>query len=66
MLEMISLEMVCPFCGQVHYVNVLESEWNCYCLGSTAQQAFPRLSKTEREQIISHICPECQDDIFGM
>jgi hypothetical protein len=29
-----------------------------------AQDAFPYLSATEREQLISHICPDCQHDIF--
>lgn len=65
MLEMISLEMVCPFCGQVHSVKVLEASYVMYTAGELAQNAFPYLSKTEREQIISHICPECQEDIFG-
>ena len=65
MLEMISLEMVCPFCGQVHSVKVLEASYVTYTAGELAQNAFPYLSKVEREQIISHICPECQEDIFG-
>ena len=65
MLEMISLEMVCPFCGQVHSVEVLEVSYVMYTAGELAQNAFPYLSKVEREQIISHICPECQEDIFG-
>jgi len=34
-------------------------------VGELAQNAFPYLSATEREQLISHICPKCQDSIFG-
>lgn len=65
MLEMISLEMVCPFCGQVHSVEVLATSYVAYKAGELAQNAFPYLSKVEREQIISHICIDCQADIFG-
>jgi predicted RNA-binding Zn-ribbon protein involved in translation (DUF1610 family) len=65
MLEMISLEMVCPFCGQVHSVEVSETSYVMYKAGELAQNAFPYLSKVEREQIISHLCPDCQEVIFG-
>lgn len=62
---MITLEIVCPFCGEVHFVNVLESEFEAYEHGALAQVAFPNLSTTEREQIIGGICPKCQESIFG-
>ena len=62
---MITLEMVCPFCGKVHFVEVLESELDVYNSGALAQVAFPNLSATEREQIISGICPKCQTKIFA-
>lgn len=65
MLEMINLEMVCPFCGQVHSVKVSEASYAMYKAGELAQHAFPYLSTVEREQIISHICPDCQEYIFG-
>ena len=65
MLEMISLEMVCPFCGQVHSVEVLEVSYVTYMAGELAQNAFPYLSATQREQVISHICPSCQTWIFN-
>ena len=64
MLEMINLEMVCPFCGQVHSVKVLEASYVMYTAGELVQNAFPYLSATQREQIISHICPDCQASIF--
>ena len=55
---------VCPFCGQVHdvFVNLVDYfDWED---GVLAQRAFPYLTPTEREQIISSICPDCQKDIF--
>lgn len=61
---MIKLEITCPFCGATHFVVVEESAYNAYVNGALAQVAFPNLSSTEREQIISHICPLCQDDFF--
>lgn len=57
--------MQCPFCGKNHSVNVEFDAWLDYMDGELAQNAFPDLSPTEREQIISHICPSCQDSIFG-
>lgn len=65
MLEIINLEMVCPFCGQVHSVDVFETSYVMYMAGAQVQDVFPYLSATQREQLISHICPECQKDIFG-
>lgn len=65
MVEKVILEMMCPFCGQLHEVEVLETSYEMYLDGALAQNAFPYLSRVEREQIISHLCPECQADIFG-
>lgn len=56
---------VCPFCGGEHSVKVaLEDfvKWQC---GELAQTAFPYLNATEREQVISGMCPDCQKGIFG-
>lgn len=61
----IRLEMRCPFCGGNHAVEVKEVDYNAWQSGELAQRAFPYLSSTEREQIISHICPKCQEAVFG-
>lgn len=61
----IILEMICPVCNTIHYVEVTEKEYVNYCAGELAQNAFPNLTPTEREQIISHLCPECQEKFFG-
>lgn len=57
--------MQCPFCGKTHSVNVEFDAWLDYMDGELVQNAFPNLSPTEREQIISNLCPSCQDSIFG-
>ena len=59
------LEMMCPFCGAEHSVVVYEEQLAEYRGGELAQKAFSQLTPTEREQIISHICPQCQSKIFG-
>lgn len=62
---MIELLINCPFCGREHSVLVKESDYMHWSEGELAQNAFPYLSATEREQIISGICPTCQREIFG-
>lgn len=64
MMKDITLEIMCPFCGTIHFVDCREEQYNRYCNGELAQYAFDDLSPTEREQIISHLCPMCQDEIF--
>ena len=58
------LTMKCPFCGREHEVDVNEQDFVNYLAGDFAQEAFPYLSATQREQIISHICPKCQEEVF--
>lgn len=58
------LTMKCPFCNQEHEVNVDEQDFVNYLIGDSAQEAFPYLNATQREQIISHICPKCQEKVF--
>lgn len=65
MMKDIRLEMTCPICGADHHVDCREEQYNAYCNGELAQVAFDDLNATEREQIISHICPTCQEKIFG-
>ena len=55
---------ICPFCGQTHAIFVDLVDYFDWEDGIPAQRAFPYLTATEREQIISGICPDCQEDIF--
>lgn len=63
--KMITLNFLCPFCGSKHSVTVKEEELNAYNAGALAQDAFVSLTADEREQIISHICPNCIKEVFG-
>ena len=65
MATKITLEFTCPFCNRTHFVETTEERLARYENGELAQIAFSDLSVKAREQIISSICPECQDEIFG-
>ena len=60
----IKVEIQCPFCGTIHSVFVDADGFNAWANGTLIQDALPGLSATEREQIISCLCPDCQKDIF--
>lgn len=62
---MVELMITCPFCGKEHFVYVVEEDYENWSNGELAQNAFPYLSATEREQLISGLCPTCQREIFG-
>ena len=63
--KMITKKFICPFCGGFHSVEVNFEEYIKWECGICAQRAFTTLTATEREQIISHICPSCQEDFFN-
>lgn len=55
----------CPFCGERHEVKVSEAAYNNWCGGELIQRAMPDLTPTQREQLVSGLCPSCQKGIFG-
>ncbi len=55
----------CVFCGKDHSVEVDLARYEMWQAGELIQKAMPNLSATEREQLISGICPKCQGSIFG-
>lgn len=59
------IEMNCPFCGREHSVTVNADAYSDWLNGDLIQRAMPELSATEREQLISQMCPTCQKNIFG-
>lgn len=64
--DMIVAVNTCPICGKTHSVELDIVDFFDWIGGTLTQVAFSYLSATEREQLISGICPDCQDDIFGM
>lgn len=61
----IELYYTCPICRRGHSVYAPTEGISKWVLGVRIQDALPQLSATEREQMISHICPNCQKSIFG-
>ena len=59
------ITLQCPFCGDYHDVAVNEIAYDNWMGGELIQNAMPNLTPTEREQLISHLCPSCQKKVFG-
>ena len=59
------VEIYCPICGKAHYVEVNENAYWNWQDGMLIQNAMPDLTHTEREQLISQLCPNCQKGVFG-
>ena len=55
----------CPFCGEYHEVGVSEADYWNWQGGELVQNAFPYLNANARELLISGICSECWDKMFG-
>lgn len=58
------LRIECGWCGDVYEVVVNKEDWEAYTRGTHVQNAFPYLSATERELILSQTCGECWDKMF--
>ena len=62
-----TLKFTCPVCGKIHSLeNVDGKKIQEYLNTKTViQRIFPKMSSTDREKIITGMCEECQDKIFG-
>ena len=60
------VEAECPFCGTISSVDVQPTELTMLFFSGelSVQKAFPYLSATNREILISGICADCQEKIF--
>ena len=61
----IDVSIICPFCGEDHAVEVNLAQYEAWQNGELIQNAMPDLTPTEREQLISGLCPKCQAEMFG-
>ena len=60
-----NVAMTCAFCGKFHLVEVDLEQLEAWQNGELIQNAMPDLTFTEREQLISGLCPKCQVKVFG-
>ena len=54
----------CLFCGRSHEVEVNDMDYLDWQDGELVQDAFPYLSASERELLVSGICPTCWDKMI--
>ena len=55
---------VCPLCKNTTWVSVPVEAYEAWQMGMCIQNAWPDGSATDRETLISGICPECQKETF--
>lgn len=55
----------CPFCGKGLLVDIPDEAYQKICNGELIQNAWPEASATQREILISGLCPACQDEVFN-
>ena len=57
------LEISCPWCGKISELKVSTKVWrdglNAYKNGALIQNAWPTLSPSDRELILTGICDTC-------
>lgn len=62
---MVFITRICPFCGEKMGLWVDREQLTTWAGGVPVQKAFPDLSAEEREFIISGICENCWEKMFG-
>lgn len=58
-------EKKCYHCKNTVELQVLKTDFIAYQNGAFVQDAFPYLSDGDRELLISGICSDCFDMMFG-
>lgn len=61
----IKIQTVCPQCGYHHYVTVDKEDYKKYIEGEHVQNAFPYLSASDRELLVTGICENCWNEMFS-
>lgn len=62
--ENVELERICIVCHKYYKMSVPAEGLRKWKSGMLVQKAFPELSSSEREQIITGTHPECWDSLF--
>jgi hypothetical protein len=61
-MNIIKIETTCPFCGKKQIVTVKSEDYDKWKNGEFIQTAFPYLTPSEREALITGICDDCWPD----
>ena len=63
--QTIVIAKACPFCGQRYEGCFDTPSFDAWQNGMLIQDAMPHVPATSREWLISGICPDCQEKVFG-
>ena len=63
--KIIVIAQACPFCGQQYEGCFDTPAFDAWQNGALIQDVMPDVPATSREWLISGICPDCQDKVFG-
>ncbi len=63
--EVAVVKGVCPFCGEVWEVYVPAAGLKKWMDGACIQNAMPDVPAETREFLLSGMCRDCQNKIFG-
>lgn len=55
----LTLGVKCPFCGEVQNIQVTSQQFFDWQHGKLVQDAFPQLSASQREVLLTGICDDC-------
>lgn len=53
----------CPWCQNRHDVEVIKNDYYAWKRGKSSQDAFPYLSDSDREALITGICDDCWEHL---
>lgn len=62
--EMITLQRTCRICKKEFEIKVWNTDFFKYRQGALIQDAFPYLTPSQRELLISGLCADCWNDMF--
>ena len=61
-----SISIQCPECKRHQIIEVKEEDFNKWRSGTIIQEAFPYLSASQREALITGLCQQCWDNIMDV
>ena len=61
----VKIQKACPFCGTLSEVCVPTEGYGRWMDGESIQAAMPTVPATSREFLMTGMCRDCQDKIFG-
>jgi len=59
------VEVTCIACNKLHVIEVNSVDFFAWKHGELVQVAFPYLSDSDRELLVSHTCDKCWEEAFS-